>query len=805
MPSTENTDIKYLLGSRKSLKADNTETSKFAVASYSYNKFKKKTGLYTQINGISMGNPQIDGEGFLLCSDKNNYINTGLSTVINSNVNKRDTFELVGSFTTNGQTNATGYLFTTLPNNEIRVELAKGDIKATIYSGSTSITIPSAKQPAVKAIPNTIYLFRLSYDKQYLKFEYSTNNGNDWILIGSSVEYSSTIKISNLTVGSYKVGNVVDKKNTLGGIDLTKCYLKVNGITLWEGTQSITTRSHKELEIANYAPSAAGLTPVDGHNYILTNFADGVYVRAVSKLNPSIITDNNVIMDNKYPAILTCPTANAEKWTAKIKFILNGTPTKTESLIGHTDKSKILALVVDKNRNLVLYANGIKNKSAVNTPLNIGQWYSAKIKYDGTNGYRLFLSEEIRKQDTNWQDVPSQSSTVNNNLKSIAFGKDIYVSVGEDGFIGSWSDPELTAGAIVWNKHVLSDFSSGDHLNSVIFGEKQFIAVGDHGKVVTSYDGQVWITKNNVISSGFHLTGIAYGNEKFIAVGHDGQNGVIFSTTDGSEWEKIEIDDIGKLNYITYGNGQFITVGNNGTFGRSYDGINWEFGAVVYYDDNTQMTTVNFHSAISTTDGILICGDSGVVLRYTNDLGWQNKFIIDGSELIRQKVISPEWQDGVNWNSVIYENGQYRLLGNAGRTGYSTDMITWNFDIIGDVTRVDYNDCIYANDMLVAIGNGGYSNYLQYWIPKLEGVVKDSKGNLLTSKVKDDTINLGGKITYKSGDETKTLSSGLLQGTIDLSGCEVKVNGFTWWEGTKKYTVNENDYDERIKEVVRYI
>src|SRR5438552_19045312 len=57
-------------------------------------------------------------------------------------------------------------------------------------------------------------------------------------------------------------------------------------------------------------------------------------------------------------------------------------------------------------------------------------------------------------------------------------------------------------------------------LTGITYGNGKFVAVGDQGTVITSYDGVTW--NNRVSGVAVHLTDVVYGGGRFVVLGERG-------------------------------------------------------------------------------------------------------------------------------------------------------------------------------------------------------------------------------------------------------------------------------------------
>ena len=120
-------------------------------------------------------------------------------------------------------------------------------------------------------------------------------------------------------------------------------------------------------------------------------------------------------------------------------------------------------------------------------------------------------------------------------------------------------------------RHVTTTLPSEKSIREVTYTNGTFVAVGDHGTILTSPDGTTW-TPGTSGTDSVSLFGATYGNGTFVVVGG---NGTILTSPDGATWTFRNSGTDDTLNGITYGNGTFVGVGSNGTILTSPDGVTW--------------------------------------------------------------------------------------------------------------------------------------------------------------------------------------------------------------------------------------
>ena len=83
-------------------------------------------------------------------------------------------------------------------------------------------------------------------------------------------------------------------------------------------------------------------------------------------------------------------------------------------------------------------------------------------------------------------------------------------------------------------------------LESVIYAENTFVAVGDEGTIITSIDGILWTSRTS--STPANLKEVTYGNNMFVTVG---ASGTILTSSDGIDWTEITSGSTFTLNGVT--------------------------------------------------------------------------------------------------------------------------------------------------------------------------------------------------------------------------------------------------------------
>jgi hypothetical protein len=331
----------------------------------------------------------------------------------------------------------------------------------------------------------------------------------------------------------------------------------------------------------------------------------------------------------------------------------------------------------------------------------------------------------------------------------------------------------------------------GDNLSAITTGNGQFVAVGDHGNIITSSDGTNWISRQIGTDIGFKS--IAYGNGLFVAVGWDiidsYDHGAIFISTNAIDWTPaINPEIIWGLQGVVYGNGKFVAIGLSGAILSSSDGINWlqsndssdccsdleaicygngQFvvqqggGAIIISTNGTNNWVeysgppYGFWNVIFGNGLYVSSGAYGEISTSTNGIDWSNSDVSypfrcigfgNGQFIANDGEVST---DGVNWTpgsatvdgqltGAVWNNNIFVAVGSSafGTSIFtSLDGVEWNSTSSGNFNTM--SKVVYAKGKFVAVGSSG-------------SILTSSNGIIWVSQNSGTPNNLSA-ITYGNG------------------------------------------------------
>ncbi len=337
----------------------------------------------------------------------------------------------------------------------------------------------------------------------------------------------------------------------------------------------------------------------------------------------------------------------------------------------------------------------LHNGQAIYTP-NIfpgfGSWYLPAVTLAGAGDYTLVASNSVGVVTTT-----------------------ISLSVQRAGPLDQWT--------------LRNPLPQGRDLHSVVWGQNQFVAVGDNGALVTSPNGTNWTAHNTQTAESIYS--VAYGNGRFVAVTRYG-TGRALTSTNGDNWESTMVQSNAAFFDVTFGNGTFFAVGEIGSpytpvAFRSTNGTDWSAVTIPLVTNAFPLTAtfgagrflaVDYSGvAYSSTDLLTWTSAANIMpyAPYTLGSAYVNGvFIVAGNDgLLNSSADGLTWGQAVlngvtgkTLNGIASGAGRYILVGAKGKIIASAgNLQSWSAVISPTADRLD--DVIFANNLFVAVGENG--------------------------------------------------------------------------------------------------
>ena len=294
---------------------------------------------------------------------------------------------------------------------------------------------------------------------------------------------------------------------------------------------------------------------------------------------------------------------------------------------------------------------------------------------------------------TSTDSVHWTSMTVDtDDLRPVAFGNGLFVTVGEQ------YDPMVLTN---WEKFPLGDYyrytlssyltavlvsSNGldwefgvnpdsERLTRIVFGNGVFVATSYYVPYFcyTSVDGRHWVGRN---VSGLRAYEVLFGNGRFLAVGSDG---FVYYSKNGEDWTNSGVN---KVTPLFFGNGRFIAFGSGGNMEESTDGVAWQ--------------------VIGLISGILPQTFAGGGGRFVGGLTTPG-YASYSSDAAHWTAVDTGTRQEIE--RIIYADGQFLAVGEAGTISRSVDGQTWTSDEVAN--KIDFYGTTDGNGLRVIAGDAG--------------------------------------------------------------------------------------------------
>ena len=296
---------------------------------------------------------------------------------------------------------------------------------------------------------------------------------------------------------------------------------------------------------------------------------------------------------------------------------------------------------------------------------------------------------------------------------------------------GRWvGTPNYPVGGLVVSEDgyawTLVDTGTRQEIESVVYADSRFLAVGEAGTITTSSDGTSWSPSQVPNLTDYYA--ITHGESMVVAAGDDG---VILTTTDGGSWTRRTTPTTRNLHAAHYANGLFVAGGRRGTLLTSPDSVSWTSRA---------SGIANYVERISWADGLWVgVGEHGDLTTSLNGVNWTGRST--GSPYSDHEGVAfgagrwvavggyfkdPQYENGaittiytspngIAWTlaplnagkrlrDVVFASGKFVAVGNDGLVATSSNAVSWSSYYLG---YENFRRIAYANGRFVVVGNNG--------------------------------------------------------------------------------------------------
>lgn len=251
-------------------------------------------------------------------------------------------------------------------------------------------------------------------------------------------------------------------------------------------------------------------------------------------------------------------------------------------------------------------------------------------------------------------------------------------------------------------------------LNSIAYGNGQYVALGNGGLTAVSTDGLNW-TQGPTIAGSNTYSQIAFGAGKFVAVYSSGNTNLAAYTADLVAWTVVSIGTTSlSLLGIAFGAGRFVIVAASSNFWTSTDGVSWSASPV-------PVSAVGYISFVNGKFFAMSTGSQRSIVATSNDgLVWETALVAMA----------------VGFAEVSYGDGLYFASCNSpALIAVSADGKNWSFKSpspLGASLKGAYGAGRYitlpgTNGNYSALLYASYSRTTQFYVPRAFAEVQGVK------------------------------------------------------------------------------
>ncbi len=406
-----------------------------------------------------------------------------------------------------------------------------------------------------------------------------------------------------------------------------------------------------------------------------------------------------------------------------------------------------------------------------------------------------FASILVSDDGENWTIVNFPNGDYFNGIKDIIWNGYMYIAVGDNGTILNSIDGNE------WTKNNLDDLYFMYNFTSVTWNGTYFIAISREG-IFKSSNGIDWEKFYNELYLDF--SEIMWTGKTFIGI----YQNELYKSYDGIEWERVLwtetfFEDLycDSNNYYALGEGDKIYVSSDGEEWEAIE-LNQEYTFKDIISNENKIVSIGYNGDIHTSQDYIYWNTYKVGLQ-TNlkDIIWTGeKFIAIGNN--NNKIITST--DGVNWskfeiedsgflNAIAYGNDRYIIVDEDGKIFSSVDGKAWSYreydNSLYDIAFNGEKFVACGEDVLLISedGENWTEEYIRYDI-YLKNVIWDGNKFIASGSIWRDE---GGIIVTSTDGVNWTITP--LEGIVDIysiasNGSNYVINGLAVIEKTEYYS-----------------
>ena len=291
-------------------------------------------------------------------------------------------------------------------------------------------------------------------------------------------------------------------------------------------------------------------------------------------------------------------------------------------------------------------------------------------------------------------------------IQALAHDGSQFVAVGDHGTLLTSPD------AITWEAR---NVTANGRLAGVMWTGTQFVVAGAEGALLTSSDGESWTPQ--VSPTRLAWRAVAWDGTRMIAVG---DAGAMATSTTGAAWSLVRPGVLRDLHGVAAGGGLIVAVGEQGTLLTSPNATTWT--------SITPVTPQKLRAVAHNGSRWVVVGDGGTLLTSANGstwaagnsgvstglrgLFWTGTLFVavgDGGTVITSG-------DGLSWTAqasglatslqaVCGSAGLLVVAGESGTVATSPDAVTWTIRSSGPTAWLE--DVVHEGSQFIAVGEQG--------------------------------------------------------------------------------------------------